>query len=186
MWSIQSRIISPRTQNDQKSAHFYLTRFAKLMRLSLENSREDMVPLNQEMNLVEAYLQLEQLRNDNFDFDVSFSEDLDSVEIPPLMVQPFVENAVVHAFPEAMPHRGMVEVSAHKQNGFLEISVQDNGRGLSSSSPSDEGKSSLAIQILRERLEAFGKRKGEIQFSSPLPEEKDFPGTKVSILIPVS
>lgn len=175
-------------QNDQKSANFYLARFAKLMRLSLENSQYDLVEVGQEMDLVEAYLQLEKLRRDSFDIEMDCSETLRDYKIPPLMVQPFVENSVVHAFPDDLPHKGKIWVNARLEPDFLCLDVCDNGVGIhpGKEKSSTEGKTSLAIKILTERLQAYGKKKGEIVFGQTYPGQKEFPGTKVMVRIPLN
>lgn len=176
------------TENDQKAASFYLARFAKLMRLSLENSRHDRVEFGQEMDLLEAYLHLEQLRRDRFDFTVDIPDSLRDKKIPPLMVQPFVENAVVHAFPDEIPHRGEVKVTARLDKETLEVEISDNGIGIPNSSQEshEKGKTSLAIRILEERLTAYGRRKGSIHFEKLYPQQESYPGTRVLLRIPLS
>ena len=99
-------------RNDQKAAHFYLARFARLMRLSLESSRESWVELGKELDLLEAYLELEKLRKDQFEFEVICPEELRSKKVPPMFVQPFVENAVVHAFEGEIEHPGQITIRA--------------------------------------------------------------------------
>lgn len=175
-------------ENDQKSASFYLARFAKLMRLSLDNSQFDKVEVGQEMDLVEAYLQLEKLRNDSFDLEIQCPEELRELKIPPLMVQPFVENSVVHAFPEGMPHRGKIWINARVEAGLLNLDICDNGVGIQEGSEKagTEGKTSLAIKILTERLRAYGKQKGEILFGPADPDQQTFPGTRVRVRIPLA
>lgn len=174
------------TQNDQRAAHYYLARFAKLMRLTLESSRYDLIELGEELEMLEAYLTLEKLRNDSFDFTFDCDNSLRGCRVPPLMVQPFVENSVVHAFPRSMPYRGEIKVSASREKDFLLLEVTDNGVGMATKSPiTEEDKSSLAIQILTERLATYGRNKGEIQFDQAISGETPYPGTRVSIKIPV-
>lgn len=176
------------TENDQKAAHYYLARFARLMRLSLENSRFEEAPLGQELDILEAYLELEKLRMDRFEFSIDCPENLRSLDLPPLMLQPFVENAVVHAFPKSLPHRGLIEIIIVQKMSFLEIQIQDNGIGFQERSvDSDpEEKSSLAIQILKERLALHRKQKGDIVFSPGIESTPGYPGTHVLVRIPLS
>ena len=177
-------------ENDQKSARYYLVKFAKLMRLSLENSQFDLVPLGQEADLVEAYLYLEKLRNDNFDFEIKIPGALRELHIPPLMIQPFVENAVVHAFPEDMEGKGEITLEAGQDGSYLELVVSDNGIGVHEKKKPEsemvEGKTSLAIGILEKRLSAYGKRKGGIRYAKLKNDGSNFPGTRVFIRIPLS
>lgn len=169
-------------KNDQKSAHFYLTRFAKLMRLSLESSREKFVELGKEMDFIKAYLDLEKLRKDEFEYEVIYPENLSEVMIPPMFIQPFVENAVEHAFGgDFSGSQGKILVRAKQTREFLEIEVEDNGSGMGSNS-SAEGmtrKTSLALQIQQERLALYGKKKAQMRIEKAFPKKKQQPGTRV-------
>lgn len=175
------------SQNDQKAARYYLAKFARLMRLALENSQYDLVPLGNELDLVEAYLKLEQIRRDKFDFRIEVPEDLRDVKVPPLLLQPFVENSVIHAFPDRMPDKGLIRITAIEKENLLTVTVTDNGVGLKKlqGTPKMNEKSSLAIKILRKRLQAFGKKSGSIVFGNTNPDAS-FPGTLVDINIPVN
>ncbi|MCG8696822.1 MAG: histidine kinase, partial [Bacteroidales bacterium] len=85
--------------NDQFQAKRYLAKFARLMRLILENAREEYIPLQNEIDILDNYLELEKLSTNNkFDFVIKVDDEIDSemTEIPPMMIQPFVENAIVH------------------------------------------------------------------------------------------
>lgn len=175
------------TDNDQKAARYYLAKFARLMRLALENSQHETVPLGNELDLVEAYLKLEQMRRDKFDFKIEVDEDLRDVMVPPLMLQPFVENAVLHAFPDSLPDKGLIQIRAAQEADLLRVSVIDNGVGLGQkkNAPQKEGKTSLAISILRKRLATFGNKHGGIDLG-PGKSEGRRPGTLVRINIPLT
>jgi LytS/YehU family sensor histidine kinase len=92
--SISSFIV----QNGTDSAIKYLAKFSKLMRLTLEYSKESLIPIDKEIESLQNYLELEQLRfNNNFDFAITKSTEIeDDVALPPLLLQPFVENAIIH------------------------------------------------------------------------------------------
>lgn len=93
--SINSFII----QNKVNEAEKYLTSFSKLMRNILENSRKETIPLRQELETIKLYLDLEAVRMENkFDYRIQISTDIDTenVQIPPLVIQPFLENAIWH------------------------------------------------------------------------------------------
>lgn len=177
------------TDNDQKAARYYLAKFARLMRLALENSQHEVVPLGNELDLVEAYLKLEQMRRDKFDFKIEVDEALRDVMVPPLMLQPFVENAVLHAFPDSMPDKGLIQVRASQEGDLLRVVVRDNGVGIAAKkpvpAPEGEGKTSLAIRILRKRLATLGNKRGGIDFG-PGIAGSGHPGTVVRINIPVT
>lgn len=175
-------------QNDAKSAHLYLSRFAKLMRITLESSRENLVALESEMQFLQAYLELEQLRNDIFDIQIEYDSDLNDMLIPPLMIQPFVENAVLHAFNAPNELRGIIRLGVKRKPDFLVVEIEDNGTGMvSADSPKESSeKSSLAIKILEERLSMYGRKKGSIRFEVPQAEHPTNPGTRVILQIPLN
>ncbi|MCB9232027.1 MAG: histidine kinase [Bacteroidia bacterium] len=174
--------------NDQKSAHFYLAKFSKLMRLTLEYSRENWVDLGRELDFLDTYLELEQLRRNTFDFEIDCPENLRSLKVLPMLVQPFAENCVLHAFPDQFPRRGkiLIRVSRHEQR--LRIEIEDNGKGMQSGESRQEGveKTSLAIDIMEERLLVFGREKGKVSFEKAFPAEKEFPGTRVILDLPLN
>lgn len=174
-------------RNDQKSAHFFLARFAKLMRSTLEYSRENVVELGKELEFLKTYLDLEKLRNDHFDYEVICPEELLSRSIPPMLLQPFAENCVVHAFSEGLPERGMIRISAKKVSEFIELVIEDNGVGFSEdhSEEQEKGKTSLAIRILKDRLSVYGKKAGKFSIEKAFPDKKEAPGTRVILQIPL-
>lgn len=176
------------TDNDQKAARYYLAKFAKLMRLALENSQHETVPLGNELDLVEAYLKLEQMRRDKFDFEIEVDDQLRELKVPPLMLQPFVENSVEHAFPDSMEGKGLIVLRASREGELLRVFVQDNGVGISAKPAPEtgqpEGKTSLAISILRKRLSALGKQGGIVFDKGDAGSGQ--PGTVVRINIPLS
>src|SRR5690606_11582282 len=92
--SISSFIV----QNGTDSAIKYLSKFSKLMRLTLEYSKESLIPIDKEIEGLQNYLELEQLRfNNMFDFSITKDPNIeDDMAIPPLLLQPFVENAIIH------------------------------------------------------------------------------------------
>lgn len=175
-------------QNDAKSAHLYLSRFAKLMRITLESSRENLVHLESELQFLETYLELEQLRHDSFDIQIECDPALNEIVIPPLMIQPFVENAVVHAFNSPQQERGLIRILVTKQADFLEVKIEDNGIGMEARDlqKEDAKKSSLAIKILEERLTMYRRKKGSIRFEVPYPNHNTHPGTRVILKIPLN
>jgi len=103
------------SKNDERSANKYLSDFSKLMRMVMENSQQDFVSLNAEINILELYLGLEHFRfSEKFDFtfDVDSEIDKDAFEIPPMLIQPYIENAVWHG------------LRYKEQKGKLSIAIQ--------------------------------------------------------------
>ncbi|MCA6362675.1 MAG: histidine kinase [Bacteroidetes bacterium] len=139
----------------------YLSRFAKLMRMILDFSRQDYITVSEEVNFLESYLELQSLRFGNsFAYQISTDPDLDadSATIPPLLGQPFLENAVEHGMKNLNGKYGKISVHIYLESDMLVYEIQDNGHGLlaqhAANKPASQHKS-LATQITRERLEAY-------------------------------
>ena len=118
--------------NDIDNASSYLTRFSRLMRLILDNSRHDWVPLAQELQALELYIGMESLRFDNvFTWNISVGEGIqtDQVQIPPLLIQPYVENAIWHGLMHRNTPGGHLQVDLCKMDNWLMITIEDNGVG---------------------------------------------------------
>ncbi|NAS13809.1 tetratricopeptide repeat protein [Flavobacteriaceae bacterium R33] len=119
-------------KNDERSANRYLSEFSTLMRAVLENSEEDFIPLSKELELLRLYLRLEHSRfPDKFDYQLNIDEtlDIDSYEIPPMLLQPYLENAIWHGL-RYKEEKGLLSVDLQKKNqDFLEITITDNGIG---------------------------------------------------------
>jgi len=118
--------------NDAENAMNYLAQFAKLVRGTLNASMAEKITLQEEVDLLENYLSLEKLRFKNqFDYVIEVAPDLDifGVMLPPLLTQPFVENAIKHGF-KKLKSKGHLEIRFLEKNRKLEIIIQDNGQGL--------------------------------------------------------
>ena len=119
-------------KSDEKSANKYLSDFSALMRSVLENSEEDFIPLSEEVDLIKLYLKLEHSRfPDKFDYelDVENEKELLDFKIPPMMLQPYVENAVWHGL-RYKEEKGALKIRVHKRSDEeVEIFVEDNGIG---------------------------------------------------------
>jgi ligand-binding sensor domain-containing protein/anti-sigma regulatory factor (Ser/Thr protein kinase) len=160
--AIQSFIV----RNDRDEAVKYLARFAKLVRLALHGSVDGRHSLTEEMSMLENYLYLEQLRfGDKFNFHIHAASGLDPEEItlPPLLVQPFVENALLHGL-EGKENGGYVEVFFRKKGDRLEVSVTDNGKGFSHeeniASKTTLTHKSVGMMLTQKRLDLL-ERKGK-------------------------
>ncbi|MEW7277310.1 histidine kinase [Aquimarina sp. 2201CG1-2-11] len=118
--------------SDERTANRYLTDFSLLMRAVLENSEEDFIPLDKEIELLRLYVQLEHFRfKDKFDFTIDVDEaiNIDEYVIPPMLLQPYVENAVWHGL-RYKTEKGLLTISFKKKtNDSLEIIIQDDGIG---------------------------------------------------------
>ncbi|MBN4082121.1 histidine kinase, partial [bacterium AH-315-B15] len=145
--------------NDPDKARYALSKFSKLMRNVLENSRSKFISIDDEIETLENYVQLEKLTT-KIDLEIEFDidEDLDTQEeiLPPLMIQPFIENAIIHGLRE-LDRPGALKVGfklIHEH--LLECSIADNGRGRKKASEINAQKAnyhkSTALAVTQERL----------------------------------
>lgn len=153
--TVQSLFMS----QEQDAARLLLSKFAKLMRAILENSRESSIPLQKEMDLLDNYLGIEQFSRSNkfsYHIEVDTAIDTDEVNIPPMMIQPFVENAIIHGV-NHLKSGGMIQVLFEKDGTELICTVQDNGIGRVASEKLNAQNArkhkSVALQVTKERLE---------------------------------
>ncbi|WP_228423540.1 tetratricopeptide repeat-containing sensor histidine kinase [Chryseobacterium piperi] len=121
--------------NNELEANQYLTKFSKLMRGVMENSAEDFIPFQQEIDLLQNYLALEKTRfSDKFDYEIEVDENLNqqSLQIPGMLVQPFLENAIWHGL-RYRKEKGFLKLRFEKSNDHLKIIIEDNGIGIEES-----------------------------------------------------
>ncbi|MCL7987069.1 histidine kinase [Sphingobacterium sp. lm-10] len=144
---------------DQKDrAIKYLNRFSRLLRSSLELSREQLVPLDEEVETLENYLSLQQMRFDQaFTYQVSIPEDQDltAIMVPPMLVQPFVENAILHGI-NMETGNGHITIAFTIEAEVLKVTISDSGKKIIPGIKPDHR--SLSSTISRERLQLLGKK----------------------------
>ena len=184
--SIQSFLL----YNENELAERYLLKLSKLIRLTLTNSRETEITIQKEIDSLQMYLELEQMRFKNrfvFHFGISLTkEDLNKF-IPPMLIQPFAENAIIHGF-KGLEKGGEIQLNFKQINANrLIVEIIDNGIGYGKANVQDSGHKSYATQITSERLNLFKERyQSEFDFSiEGLEENRDLHGTKVTISIPI-
>lgn len=172
---------------EKAEASIYLAQFSQLMRQILENSREDYISLEQEIETLENYLSLQQLRfEDKFEYAINLTDDLDSEEIliPPMFAQPFIENAIEHGIAK-MQDRGEININFRLEGEQIILEIADNGIGIEASTKmkTQEVKKhkSLASIITQERIEAFRK---SINQKITFQIESQKQGTKVVFYLP--
>ncbi|MFN0216896.1 MAG: histidine kinase [Saprospiraceae bacterium] len=190
--AIQYFIRSDRTEE----ANGFLTKFAQLMRLFLESSKSKYITLAEEMRLLKLYVELEKMRFEGrFEamFSIDENIDMDEVEIPSMLLQPFVENAINHGLFHKK-EKGLLQIKV-SANGSKEIHciVEDDGVGREAAGvlreQSQKNYKSRAMQIVHERLEALSQVEGyEVKIEvEDLHHPNSSPaGTRVSITIPLA
>ena len=144
-------------ENNEEDAAEYLSKFAKLMRSILENSSREFITLQSEFETLKIYLELEHKRsNGHFDYSIHIDETIDqSREVtPPMLLQPFLENAIWHGLNKKETH-GNLLISVEKKENEMIFVVDDDGvgRGSASMQVSDNEKKSLGIAITKQRIE---------------------------------
>lgn len=173
-------------ENERELATAFLARYTRLMRLVLEHSRQDDITLAEEMEAQRLYLELEQERmNGRFQhqIEVDPSIDPDQVLVPPLVIQPLLENAIWHGI---SPKQGMgrIQVKVTRHDQYLRFAVQDNGVGREHGCQNDtvrHGRTSLGTTITRERLTLIGQRHGMDADLVVMDLEQ---GTRVEVRLP--
>ncbi|NCB84590.1 MAG: hypothetical protein EOM44_08895 [Bacteroidia bacterium] len=175
-------------RNDAKNASSYLTRFALLMRAILEQSSEDQIPLSEEVKMLENYLSLEKLRkNDAFQYRITVDNDIDTDEtvLPSMLIQPFAENAIKHAF-QTDSEENMLSISFSKSGNTLHIEVADNGIGINQTAQQEKNHQSMASEIFEQRMKILGRKwKNKTYFSVHDLSESGSRGTRVVFGIPL-
>lgn len=156
--SIQNFILTKRTELSSD----YLSMFSKLMRFVFENSKKLYVPLQDEIEAIHLYLELEQVRhNHSFNFIVRTSEiEMDTIFIPSLLIQPIIENAIWHGLLHKKSEDRLLEIKFYVDDMSLHIDVKDNGVGRGFSKPRPKfikKQRSSGVQLTKQRLELLSQ-----------------------------
>lgn len=171
-------------QNDE--AVNYLEKFSRLTRQILENSNENYISLEEEIEMIENYLSIQQLLYDNkFNFTVLVEDDIDreSIFLPPMLAQPFIENAIKHGLSNTLEN-GKINVHFYLKENKLFFEVTDNGKGFDSNKTVSNHKS-LAMTITKERLVSYTKNKDfEVKTDNLVTPDGTIEGAKVVFEIP--
>lgn len=148
------------SNNDTRESMRYLGAFASVTRHVLENSRNEAIPLEEEIDLLRNYLDLQKLRfRKRFDYVIQVEEGVRflSIHIPPMLLQPFIENAVEHGMRDVADD-GRIEIRYWVEADFFFMEISDNGYGMTKSGGYGQSHRSLAMAITRERIALMNKR----------------------------
>lgn len=193
--SIDSYIV----KNESKKASEYLNNFARLMRLMLQHSRSELVSLADELETLDLYLQMESLRLDHcFEYEIRVEESLrtSSIVIPPMLIQPFLENAIWHGVRHLRRDAGTGKILLRitRTDDCLRCVVEDNGIGREKSAELKAGKAgknhkkSMGMSITRDRIELLNQARNvdaRIEVFDLKDENGQARGTRVELTIPV-
>jgi tetratricopeptide (TPR) repeat protein len=185
--SIKSFII----ENEPDSAEIYLGKFAKLMRYILDNSRESFIPVEDEINTLQLYMELERVRFSNkFDFKINIEPEIDveRTYISPMFIQPFVENSILHGVTKKT-NKGNINLNLIKEGNIIKCLIVDDGVGRERSQKlkNQQTRKSLGMQLIKERLGLINKQIAEtisVDIIDLKDENGNASGTKVELNIP--
>ncbi len=150
--SIQNYIF----KGDPEMANYLLSRFGKLMRSSLKLSGLEYITIETELNFLENYLELEQMRFENkFTYNINIAHDgILNLKIPPLLLQPLLENSIKHGIENQLDGQLLIQID--EDNNYITLIIEDNGSGYDPTNiPKREGPS--ALKIIRERINIINK-----------------------------
>jgi ligand-binding sensor domain-containing protein len=181
------------SEHDKKSAEVYLAKFARLIRATLDHSGQKYIHLDKEIELITNYIELEQMRfRDEFTYEVKIDGELDEsyLKIPPLLIQPFVENAILHGLTPKTELGNVSVVFKQIANGQMHCTIEDDGIGREKSQAMQHDKihKSKGIRISKERIEALGAANGQnfgIVITDLKNGEGEATGTRVELILPL-
>jgi|WetSurMetagenome_2_1015567.scaffolds.fasta_scaffold02794_2 tetratricopeptide (TPR) repeat protein len=181
-------------QHDKLATNNYLTKFSSLMRKVLENSQHTSVPLRDELEALNLYLELEMIRfKDRFNYEIKVDDEIDTIlyKVPTMLIQPYVENSISHGL---MPgeNKGMIKIDLKLENAYISCIIEDNGIGREAAQEkkrkNENNHNSLGTQIVTSRLDLVNSLYGtslktiytDLKNINGEPE-----GTRVEIQIPI-
>lgn len=178
------------SKNDERSANKYLSDFSKLMRTVMENSRHEFISLSTELSILELYLSLEHARfKEKFDYALHVSEEVakDLVMIPPMLIQPYIENAIWHGL-RYKEEKGLLQVDIHQVANELIVSIKDNGIGRKKSmalkTHNQKDKESIGLKNIDARIKIINELYNtNTRVRIEDLNTKDGSGTKVTVYI---
>ena len=190
--SIQDYVLG----NDTQKAYDYLTKFSQLVRVILYNAKEKTITLERELESLKMYVELEELRFEGkfqFLFEVGKEVDVYGIQLPSMIIQPYVENAIWHGLmPLGGKRKGILKVNISQQGNLLKIIVEDNGIGREESKKirKSTGYKSVGMEITRDRINVLNSLlesgESEINIYDLYDEEVKPAGTRVEIKITVN
>ncbi|MCG7857272.1 histidine kinase [Flavihumibacter sediminis] len=183
------------TDNEAAKASAYITKFSRLIRLVLENSRSEKVTLKNELDALDLYLQMEAMRFKdklNFTIDVDTEIDTGNIEIPPMLLQPYVENAIWHGLMHKKEGGNVMIRLIKLQSDCLQVTITDDGIGriksASLKSKSVLANKSFGMKVTNERISLINQlyqTHTKVQVNDLIDNEGTAAGTEVVLEIPI-
>ncbi len=182
-------------KNDQEQASEYLSKFSKLIRLVLNNSKSSVVLLENELEALKLYIEMESLRfNNKFKYSINVDPaiEVDYIEVPPLIIQPYVENSIWHGLMNKKQNDGLLTINLTQDQSYLIISVEDNGVGREAAaklkSKDVRNQKSFGMNITKDRLKYINfnfNEKTDLQVIDLKNNDQNPIGTKVIVKIAI-
>lgn len=151
-------------ENEKEKAVYYLNKFSKLIRKILESSRTESITLEEELNIIDIYMSIENIRFDekiNFKINNSYTQPLSNLKLPGLILQPFIENALWHGLMLKEGEKN-ITIAIFEEQNQVKLTIADNGIGRKKAKENSDKKSfkreSLGLQFAKERLDYFNKK----------------------------
>lgn len=189
--SVQSYILKKK----EKEAYSYLAKFSKLIRIVLNNSQEKTLSLRSELETIELYVELEKMRFTNsFDFELDVSEnvDIENIQVPTMLIQPYVENAIWHGLMNLEDERkGLLKIDVSINDAFLKVAIEDNGIGRKQAEAykTNIKHKPLAMKLTEQRLliinEMLHYKGTKVTVSDLHDRVGQASGTKVELYLPI-
>ena len=191
VFNILNTIESYSLENNKEAVSDMIQKFSKLTRLVLENSMNQLVPFQNDWKSLQLYIELEQMRYaDKFVVLYNVQDQITEQDffIPPMIIQPFVENAIVHGLRNKPGESGRLDLSASLENGYIIVQVKDNGIGRARSAElkanNPLAKRSLGIKVTQDRISMFNNLNHDKKANVEIQDLHE--GTRVLICLPAT
>lgn len=175
--------------NDKYNATLYLNKFARLIRNVLDSSRHNLVQLSKDIETLKLYIGLEELRHENkFSTLVNIDAALltGDYKVPPLIIQPFVENAILHGLKNKTANDGLLKIDISRAGDHLVYTITDNGIGRTAAQKINNNKEeSYGLQMSYERIKLFNRSETADVVITDLYENQAEPGTRVEVRLKI-
>jgi ligand-binding sensor domain-containing protein len=173
--------------NDKYNATLYLNKFAKLLRNILDSSKQNVVAFTKDTETLKLYIELEELRHENkFKTSINIDDELlsNDYKVPPLIIQPFVENAILHGLKNREDNEGLLQIEIKKVADKIEYSIKDNGIGRKAAAMIAQNKeASYGMQMSNDRIKLFNKEEKPSVQINDLYKDDIATGTEVKVLL---
>ena len=177
--------------DEKEKATLYLVKFAKLIRSILENSKNNVVPCWKDLETLKLYIELEELRCDKkFTYKINVADEImnGDYKVPPLVIQPFVENAIHHGLLNKIDADKKLTIDVTVNNNHICYSIEDNGVGRAKAESYKQLNrpvhESMGMQITTDRINLFNQDKnGSVKITDLVNDQNEPTGTRVVVVL---